>query len=236
MIDLYFSPTPNGLKIRLFLEETGLPYRIVPVRLSAGEQFAPAFLAISPNNKIPAIVDPAPRDGGASVPVFESGAILLYLAEKTGQLLPTDGRARLEALQWLFWQVAGLGPMAGQAGYFRVYAPEPLPQAIERYTREVSRLYGVLERRLEGRTYLAGEAYSIADIACYPWVVPHAAHGQRLADLPNVRRWFERIAARPATLRVYDGVEDGYAKPRALSAEARQVLFQQGTAGAEAKR
>ncbi|MFP2904597.1 glutathione binding-like protein [Pyxidicoccus sp. 3LFB2] len=228
MIDLYFSPTPNGLKVRLFLEETGLAYRLVPVRLSAGEQFAPAFLAISPNNKIPAIVDHAPMYGDAPLPMFESGAILLYLAEKSGQLLPADSRARLEALQWLFWQVSGLGPMAGQAGYFRVYAPEPLPAAIERYTREVSRLYGVLDRRLEGRDYLAGEAYSIADIACYPWVVPHAAHGQSLSSFPHVERWFERITRRAATQRVYDSVEDGYATKQVLSAEAHKVLFQQG--------
>jgi GST-like protein len=228
MIDLYFSATPNGLKVRLFLEETGLAYRLVPVRLSAGEQFAPAFLAISPNNKIPAIVDHAPMYGADPLPVFESGAILLYLAEKSGQLLPTDGRARLEALQWLFWQVSGLGPMAGQAGYFRVYAPEPLPSAIERYTREVSRLYGVLDRRLEGRDYIAGEAYSIADIACYPWVVPHVAHGQSLSAFPNVARWFERITRRAATQRVYDSVEDGYAKKLDLSAEQHKVLFQQG--------
>lgn len=232
MIDLYFSPTPNGLKIRLFLEETGLPYRLVPVRLSAGEQFAPAFLAISPNNKIPAIVDHAPLHGAEPLPVFESGAILHYLAEKSGQLLPADSRARLEAMQWLFWQVAGLGPMAGQAGYFRVYASEPQPAAIERYTREVSRLYGVLNRRLEGRDYLAGGAYSIADIACYPWVVPHAAHGQTLSAFPNVARWFERIQQRPATQRVYDSVEDVYTKKQDLSAEARQVLFQHNAAPA----
>lgn len=213
MIDLHFSPTPNGLKIRLFLEETGLDYRIVPIRLSAGEQFAPAFLAISPNSKIPVIVDHAPRDSTGPISVFESGAILLYLAEKTGRLLPEDGRARLEALQWLFWQVSGLGPTAGQAGYFRVYAPKPVPEAIERYTRELRRLYAVLDRRLEGRAYLAGEAYSIADIACYPWIVPHAAHGQDPGEVPNLARWFRTIADRPATRRVYDGVEDVYTRP-----------------------
>jgi GST-like protein len=232
MIDLYFSATPNGLKIRLFLEETGLPYRLVPVRLSAGEQFAPAFLAISPNNKIPAIVDHAPLHGSAPLPVFESGAILLYLAEKSGQLLPADPVARLEAVQWLFWQVAGLGPMAGQAGYFRVYAPEPVPAAIERYTRELSRLYGVLDRRLDGRDFLAGDTYSIADIACYPWVVPHAAHGQTLSVFANVARWFERISQRPATQRVYASVEDGYAKKLDLSSEEHRTLFQQGPAPA----
>lgn len=230
MIDLHFSPTPNGLKIRLFLEETGLAYRIVPVRLSAGEHLAPAFLAISPNNKIPAIVDHAPKDQATPLAVFESGAILLYLAEKTCQLLPEDGRARLEALQWLFWQVSGLGPMAGQAGYFRVYAPKPVPDAIERYTRELSRLYGVLDRRLEGRDHIAGDAYSITDIACYPWIVPHQPHGQDLDAFPNLQRWFESIAKRPATQRVYDGVEDVYARTPELSAAARQALFQQGAA------
>ena len=213
MIDLYFSPTPNGLKIRLFLEETGLPHRIVAVRLSAGQQFAPAFVAISPNGKIPAIVDHQSQDGGAALPVFESGAILLYLAHKTGQWLPAEGRARLDALQWLFWQVSGLGPMAGQAGYFRVYAPTPVPQAIERYTRELRSLYGVLDRRLEQHAFLAGADYSIADIACYPWIVPHAAHGQALGEFPNLSRWFRAIAERPATRRVYDGVDDVYARP-----------------------
>jgi GSH-dependent disulfide-bond oxidoreductase len=212
MIDLYYSATPNGLKIRLFLEEAGLAYRIVPVRLSAGEQFAPEFLAISPNNKIPAIVDHAPLDGGAAQPVFESGAILLYLAEKSGKLLPAAPRARLDAQQWLFWQVAGLGPMAGQAGHFRVHAPEAVPYAIDRYTRELQRLYTVLDRRLEGAEWIAGDAYSIADIACYPWIVPHAGHGQNLAAYANLARWFQAIAGRPATLRVYDGVEDVYAR------------------------
>jgi GSH-dependent disulfide-bond oxidoreductase len=225
MIDLHFSPTPNGLKIRLFLEETGLAHRIVPIRLSAGEQLAPEFLAISPNSKIPAIVDRAPCDGGTPLPVFESGAILLYLAEKTGQLLAANERDRLETLQWLFWQVSGLGPMAGQAGYFRVYAPAPVPEAIERYTRELARLYGVLDRRLAGRDFVAGDAYSIADIAIYPWIVPHRAHGQDLALFPNVKRWFGSIGARPATRRVYDGVEDIYAKPRKLSSSERDALF-----------
>lgn len=220
MIDLHFSPTPNGLKIRLFLEETGLAHRIVPVRLSEGEQFAPAFLAVSPNGKIPAIVDHAPGDATGPIPVFESGAILLYLAEKSRRLLPQDGRARNEALQWLFWQTSGLGPMAGQAGYFRVYAPRPVPEAIERYTRELRRLYAVLDRRLDGRAYLAGETYSIADIACYPWIVPHAAHGQDLGEFTHLARWFRSIAGRPATRRVYDGVDDVYTRPRKPVASA----------------
>lgn len=234
MIDLYFSPTPNGLKARLCLEESGLAYRIVPVRLSAGEQHAPAYLAISPNGKIPAIVDRDPADGGEPLPIFESGAILTYVAETSGRLLPADPRARLEAMQWLCWQVSGLGPMGGQAGYFRVYAPEPVPEAIDRYTRELARLYGVLDRRLAGRDYIAGDEYSIADIACYPWIVPHAAHGQDLARHPNLARWFERIAARPATRRVYDGVEDVYSKKPTLTAEQRAVLY--GTNGREATR
>lgn len=230
MIDVYFSPTPNGLKIRLFLEETGLPHRLVPVSLSKGEQFKPEFLAISPNNKIPAIVDHAPADGGPPLPVFESGAILIYLADKAGRLLPAAGRGRLEVMQWLFWQVGGLGPMAGQAGHFRFYAPEPVPYGIDRYTRETHRLYGVLDRRLADRDFIAGD-YSIADIACYPWIVPHAAHGQNLDEFAHLKRWFDTIAARPATVRAYEGVEDTYgrsAKP--LSDEARRVLFGQGPA------
>ena len=213
MIDLYFSPTPNGLKVRLYLEEAAIPYRIVPVRLSAGEQFAPAFVAISPNAKIPVIVDHAPVEGAKPAAVFESGAILLYLAEKTGRLLPADGRARLDAMQWLFWQVSALGPMAGQAGYYRVYAPKRVPDAIERYTRELRRLYGVLDRRLEGRPFVAGDACSIADVACYPWIVPHAPHGQHLDEFHHLARWFHAIADRPATRRVYDGVEDVYTNP-----------------------
>jgi GST-like protein len=207
MIDLYFSPTPNGLKAQLAFEELGVPYRLVPVSLSRGEQFAPEFVAISPSAKIPAIVD---RDAG-DVAVFESGAILLHLAQQSGRGLPADDRARGEALQWLFWQVSALGPMAGQAGYFRVYAPHEDAFAIGRYTRELQRLYGVLDRRLQGRDFIAGDALSIADIACYPWIVPHAAHGQDLAAFPDLSRWFHAIARRPATRRVYAGVEDVYA-------------------------
>ncbi|NUS37809.1 MAG: thiol:disulfide oxidoreductase [Lysobacter sp.] len=224
MLDVYDSPTPNGLKIRLFLEETGLPFRRIPVRLSAGEQFAPEFLAISPNGKIPAIVDHAPADDGPPLAVFESGAILLYLARKHGVLLPEAPRAREEATQWLFWQMAGLGPMAGQAGYFRVFASQPVPFAVERYTRELARLYGVLDRRLDGRAWIAGDGYSIADIACYPWIVPHAPHGQALADFPHLARWFGRVAERPATQRAYEGIEDVYARPQ-LDAAARDRLF-----------
>ena len=224
MIDLYSSDTPNGLKLRLFLEESGLPHRIVPVRLSAGEQRRPAFLAISPNGRISALVDHAPADGGPPLPLFESGALLLYLAEKTGRFLSGELRGRMTVLQWLVWQVGGLGPMAGQNGHFAVYAPEPVPYAITRYRAETARLYGVLDRQLEGRACIAGD-YSIADMACYPWIVPHRAHGQDLADFPNVARWFAAIAARPATLRAYAGVEDSYAPARSLADGERKALF-----------
>lgn len=228
MIDLHYAATPNGLKLRLYLEETGLAHRVLPVRLSNGEQFQPSFLAVSPNNKIPAIVDHAPADGGEPLPVFESGAILLYLARKTGLLWPRHERAQQQATQWLFWQMAGLGPMAGQAGHFRAHAPEPVTYAIERYTREVQRLYGVLDRQLQGRRFIAGDEYSIADVACYPWVVPHAGLGQTLADTPDLQRWFEHIRARAATQRVYEGVADPYAKAANFTAAEREVLFGQG--------
>ncbi|TFW17684.1 thiol:disulfide oxidoreductase [Massilia arenosa] len=221
MIDLYFSPTPNGMKLKLFFAETELPHRVVPVSLSGGEQHGLEFLAISPNGRIPALVDHAPADGGAPLAMFESGAMLLYLARKHGVLLPTDSRGELEAVQWLFWQMAGLGPMAGQAGYFRVYAPETVPFAIDRYTREVRRLYGVLDRQLQEREYIAG-GYSVADIACYPWIVPHVGHGQDLAEFPALQRWFERVAARSAVQRAYEGVTDVYARPgRAVAGAAR---------------
>jgi len=224
VIDLYFSPTPNGLKVRLFLEEAELAYRTIPVSLSRGEQLRPEFLEISPNGKIPAIVDHAPRGGTAPLKVFESGAILLYLAEKTGRFMPTDFEGRMDVLQWLFWQVGGLGPMAGQIGHFNVFAPEQVPYAIDRYTRELRRLYGVLDRRLAGRAFIAGE-YSIADIASYPWIVPHAAHGQDLDDFPHLKRWFEAITERPGTRATYDGVTDVYSKSdRPLSDEARRIL------------
>jgi len=227
MIDLYFAATPNGLKAKLFLEEAQLPYRAIPVSLSKGEQFKPEFLAISPNNKIPAIVDHAPTGGGEPVQLFESGAILLYLAEKIGRFIPQDIHGRAEVLQWLFWQMAGLGPMAGQIGHFNVYAPEKVPYAIDRYTRETSRLYGVLDRRLADRPFIAGE-FSIADIACYPWIVPHEAHGQDLDAFPHLKRWFESMATRPATLRTYEGVENVYAPKQAMSDEERKMLFNQG--------
>lgn len=225
MIDLYHAPTPNGQKLKLFLEETGLPHRIVPISLSKGEQLTPEFLAIAPNGKIPALVDHAPADDGGAVPMFESGAMLLYLADKAGQLIPTAPRQRQVVVQWLFWQVGGLGAMAGQAGHFRVYAPEDVSYATARYTRETERLYRVLDGRLRDHEFIADD-YSIADIACYPWVVPHAGLGQDLGDYQHLGRWFEAIAARPATRRAYDGVEDVYAGGRKeLSETERQALF-----------
>ena len=228
MIELYYAATPNGLKIKLFLEETGVPYEIRPVSISKGEQFEPAFLTISPNNKIPAIVDTEPTGGGAPVSIFESGAILVYLAEKTGRFLPKSLRGRTEVLKWVFWQVSGLGPMAGQAGHFRFYAPEPIPYGIDRYTKEVSRLYGVLDKQLAQHDYVAGE-YSIADMAIYPWIVPHEPHGQKLGDFPHLKLWFETVQVRPAVVKSYEGVELPYSRSRNLSDEERQVLFGQTT-------
>ncbi|AJC67028.1 MULTISPECIES: GSH-dependent disulfide bond oxidoreductase [Dickeya] len=203
MIDVYYAPTPNGHKITLFLEEAQLPYQLHRVDISAGDQFKPAFLAISPNNKIPAIVDNQPADQGAPLSLFESGAILLYLAEKTGKLLSTDMRERATTLQWLFWQMAGFGPMLGQNHHFNHYAPQPVPYAIDRYQKETERLYGVLNTQLSEHTWLAGNEYSIADIATYPWVVSHERQRIDLDDFPAVKSWFERIRERPATERAY---------------------------------
>ncbi len=202
MIDLYYWTTPNGHKITMFLEEAGLPYTIRPVNIGKGEQFTPEFLAIAPNNRMPAIVDHAPQDGGAPISIFESGAILLYLAEKTGRFLAPDLRVRSETLEWLFWQMGGLGPMAGQNHHFSQYAPEKIPYAIERYVKETNRLYGVMNKRLADRPFLAGD-YSIADMASYPWIVPYERQGQKLEDFPHLKRWFEAIAARPATIAAY---------------------------------
>ena len=203
MIDLYYAPTPNGHKITLFLEETGLPYRLHRIDIKSGDQFKPAFLAISPNNKMPAIVDSQPVDGGAPLSLFESGAILQYLAEKSGKLLSKELRERTNTLQWLFWQMAGFGPMLGQNHHFTHFAPQPVPYAIERFQQETKRLYGVLNNQLEKNVYISGEHYSIADIATYPWVVSHERQRISLADYPAVRNWFERIKNRPATLRAY---------------------------------
>lgn len=228
MIDVHFYPSPNGLKILMLLEECGLPYRIVEVNILRGAQFEPDFLRISPNNRIPAIVDHAAPGGPLSV--FESGAILQYLAEKSGQLLPRDLHGRYEVLQWLYWQVAGLGPMAGQAHHFRAFAPERIPYGIKRYTDEVNRLYGVLQRRLAGREYIAGD-YSIADIACWPWIVPHERQGQSLEDFPDVKRWFEAVRDRPATKRAYEKGHERSADP-----EAYQFLYGQTSASVEQRR
>ena len=202
MIDLYYWPTPNGHKITIFLEEMDMPYTLVPVNIGAGEQFKPEFLAISPNNRMPAIVDHTPLERGAPISVFESGAILLYLADKSEQFIAQDARGRVEVLQWLFWQVGGLGPMAGQNHHFARYAPEKIPYAIDRYVKETNRLYGVLNKRLADREFIAG-AYSIADMASYPWIVSHENQGQNLDDFPHLRRWFESIRNRPATIRAY---------------------------------
>lgn len=225
MIDLYYWPTPNGHKITMFLEEVGLDYTIKPVNIGKGEQFAPAFLKIAPNNRMPAIVDHVPFDGGTAISVFESGAILQYLAEKTGKFLPASVRDRTIVNEWLFWQMAGLGPMAGQNHHFNRYAPEKIPYAIERYERETRRLYGVLDKQLRGRAFVAGDAYSIADMAIYPWVVPHEAQHQDLDDTPELKRWFASIRARPATLRAYARGETISPSGQPMSDEARSNLF-----------
>jgi GST-like protein len=251
-MDLYYWATPNGHKITIALEELGCPYRVVPVNIGRGEQFAPDYLRISPNNKIPALVDPEPAPGEAPIALFESGAILQYLAEKHGRLLPATraqpapsrlkaaerplggqersdvGRTsqRFEVLKWLYWQVGGLGPMAGQNHHFTQYAPEPIPYAIERYVKETARLYGVLDRQLAGREFIAGDAYSIADIACYPWIAEHAKQRQRLADFPDLARWFAAIGARPAVQRAYAVARTLLGREHAVfTDDERRVLF-----------
>jgi len=226
MIDLYYWTTPNGHKVTLFLEESGLPYRILPINIGKGEQFQPDFLRIAPNNRIPAIVDTDPAGGGDPVSVFESGAILLYLAEKSGRFLSAEPRVRIDTLQWLFWQMGGLGPMAGQNHHFVQYAPEVIPYAIERYVKETARLYAVLDKRLTDRDFIAGADYSIADMACYPWIVPHARQRQNLDDFPNLKRWFEAIQQRPATQRAYALAENINTAP-SVSEESRRILFGQ---------
>ncbi len=227
MIDLYYWTTPNGHKITLFLEEAGLPYALHPINIGKGEQFQPDFLRIAPNNRIPAIVDNTPADGGEPVSIFESGAILLYLAEKTGQFLSTDLRQRVDTLQWLFWQMAGLGPMAGQNHHFTQYAPEQVPYAIDRYVKETARLYAVLDRRLADRAFITGDDYTIADMACYPWIVPHERQRQSLDDFPNIKRWFDVIQQRPATVRAYEIAERINPSQPPMSDEAKKVLFGQ---------
>ena len=225
MLDLYYWTTPNGHKITIFLEEAALEYRIIPVNIGQGDQFKPEFLAISPNNRIPAIVDHAPSDGGAPISLFESGAILQYLAEKTGRFLPQALRERFAVMQWLFWQMGGLGPMAGQNHHFVQYAPERIPYAMERYIKETHRLYAVLDKRLADREFIAGE-YSIADMACYPWIVPHERQQQNLEEFPHLKQWFERIGRRPAVQRAYalaNRVNEG----PVVTAESRRILFGQ---------
>jgi GST-like protein len=228
VIHLYYWPTPNGHKVTMFLEETGLAYELHGVNIGKGDQFKPDFLKISPNNRMPAMTDDEPQDGGAPVSVFESGAILLYLAEKSGKFLPKDLRRRFGVLQWLFWQVGGLGPMAGQNHHFSQYAPEKLPYAVDRYVKETSRLYAVLDRQLADGPFLAGD-YSIADMASYPWVVPYERQGQKLEDFPHLKRWFEAIKARPATQRAYARAKEFQTLPP-NSEEARKVLFGQSAA------
>ena len=226
MIDLYYWPTPNGWKISIMLEECGLPYRVVPVNIGKGNQFTPEFLAISPNNRMPAIVDQTPNGGGAPISVFESGAILIYLAEKTGQFLPTDLRGRHQVLQWLMWQMGGLGPMAGQNGHFLLYAPEKVPYAIDRYGKEVNRLYGVLDRQLACTgAYVAGADYSIADMAIFPWVRTHKAQQVALDDFPQVQRWYNALFERPATKRGLDLGKE--LRAGMLTEDARKSLFGQ---------
>jgi GST-like protein len=233
MIDLYYWPTPNGHKITMFLEEAGQDYVIHPVNISVGDQFKPEFLAFSPNNRMPAIIDRAPADGGEPISVFESGAILLYLAEKTGRFLPSDVRGRKTVTEWLFWQMGGLGPMAGQNHHFGVYAPEKIPYAITRYVNETNRLYGVLDRRLADRPFLAGDDYSVADMAAYPWIVPWKRQQQNLDDFVHLRRWFDAIRQRPATVRAYAKAEP-YSSQPAVTEEGKKVLFGQ-TAASVAK-
>lgn len=225
MLDLYYWTTPNGHKITIFLEEANVPYRLHPVNITKGDQFKPDFLAIAPNNRIPAIVDNSPEDGQGKLSLFESGAILWYLAEKTKKFIPSNPRGKSEVSQWLFWQMAGLGPMAGQNHHFSQYAPEKIPYAINRYVKETSRLYGVLNKQLEDKEFVAQE-YSIADMAIYPWIVPFEKQGQNLSEYPHLKRWFEKIGARPAVKKAYE-IAQSINQEAPLSEEAKKVLFGQ---------
>lgn len=224
MIELYYAPTPNGWKISIMLEELGLPYTVFPINIRSGDQFKPEFLKISPNNRIPAIIDLAPVDGGEPVTIFESGAILLYLAEKTGRFLPQDLRGRFDVMEWVMWQIGGLGPMLGQHGHFALYAADKIPYAIARYRDEAARLYGVLDRQL-GKTgrYVAGD-YSIADIACFPWTMTHKAQGFTLDDYPNIKRWYAQVRERPEVQR---GLAIGKFDKTPMDDEARRNMFGQ---------
>ncbi|HEX5353745.1 MAG TPA: glutathione S-transferase C-terminal domain-containing protein [Rhodanobacteraceae bacterium] len=229
MIDLYYWPTPNGHKITMFLEEAGLPYTLKPVDIGKGDQFKPGYLEISPNSKMPAIVDHHPVDGGAPLSVFESGAILVYLAGKTGKFIPGDARGRITSLEWLFWQMGGLGPMTGQYGHFSVYAPEKIPYAMERYRNEAERLLDVLNRRLAGRAFITGDDYTIADMACYPWIDPYSKAPLDLQPFAEVRRWRDAIAIRPATQRAYArGPEVNLRSGKPMSDAEKKILFGQG--------
>lgn len=226
-IELFYWPTPNGHKITIMLEELGVPYEVKYVNIGRGEQFAPDFLKIAPNNRMPAIIDPD-GPGGAPISVFESGAILQYLGRKYGRFYPTDERARVQVEEWLFWQMGGLGPMAGQAHHFRQYAPEKIEYGINRYTNEVNRLYGVMNRRLEENEYLAGE-YSIADMACIGWVRPYENQGQKIEDFPHLKRWFDAVLARPAVQRGIEIGQEERARQASLAddKEAQKILFNQ---------
>jgi GST-like protein len=228
MIDLYYWPTPNGHKVTIFLEEAGLAYTLKAINISTGEQFKPDFLKIAPNNRMPAIVDNAPKDGGAPISVFESGAILEYLADKTGRFLPAETRGRFEVLQWVYWQMGGLGPMAGQNHHFSHYAPEKIDYAIKRYVNETNRLYGVLNKRLADREYIAG-AYSIADMMSYPWIVPHERQHQNLDDFPHLKRWFGAMKARPAVINAYAKGAEINTQPT-VNEESKKILFGQTAA------
>ncbi len=228
MIELYYWPTPNGWKISIALEEMGLDYKVIPINIGRGDQFKNEFLAISPNNRMPAIVDLDPEDGGEPISVFETGAILVYLAEKTGQFMPKDLRGRTEVMEWLMWQMGGLGPMLGQNGHFKFYAPETIPYAQERYTNEALRLFGVLDRRLEGRDFICGN-YSIADMACWPWIITYKRQEINLEEFPNVRRWYDALKVRPALRRGYK-VGSEFGKPTGKwDDEARKYLSAQAT-------
>ncbi len=229
MIDLHYWPTPNGWKITIMLEEAGIPYRVVPVNIGAGDQFKTEFQAISPNGRMPAIVDTAPADGGEPVSIFESGAILEYLAEKSGKFLPTDVRGRYRVLQWLMWQMGGLGPMLGQHGHFKLYAPEQVPYGVKRYGDEARRLYGVLDRQL-GQTgaCVAGD-YSIADMAIFPWIMTHKAQEISLDAYPNIARWYAELRQRP---KLQAGLDVGKDWRKPMTDEAKKVLFGQTAAGA----
>jgi GSH-dependent disulfide-bond oxidoreductase len=226
MIDLYYWTTPNGHKVTMFLEEAGTPYTIHPVNIGKGEQFKPEFLKISPNNRIPAIVDRAPADDGAPIAVFESGAILLYLADKIGRFIPSEARARVDCIQWLFWQMGNLGPLAGQNHHFAHYAPEKIPYAIERYVNETGRLYAVLNKRLADREFITGE-YTIADMASYPWVLPER-QSQNIDDFPHLKRWKEAIKARPATQAAYARAKEINPGAGGIQTDAeKKILFGQ---------